>query len=183
MSDPEFPAKHTTTTVTTSNTNVQTNIRYDPLYARTLPGLLKCFQLVVDAIVFISVSCSKFSAQSFMSFMSAICGFGFWFTGILMMFYTFHIIEKFYKVPWLKIELVYCALWSLFLMIGSTVCAPNLSADVTIGFVSFFGYLNMCAYGYDAFLKFRGVQDGEIAQGTREVTSKTTSNQDNTVAY
>lgn len=47
MADPGFPGQHTTTTtVTTSNTNVQTNIRYDPSYIKTIPGMLKCAQIV-----------------------------------------------------------------------------------------------------------------------------------------
>lgn len=29
---------------------------------------------------------------------------------------------------------------------------------------AFFGFCAMVAYGYDAFLKFRGVQSGELAQ-------------------
>lgn len=47
MADQTFPNAHTTsTTVTTSNTRVQTDIRYDPSYIRTLPGMLKCAQIV-----------------------------------------------------------------------------------------------------------------------------------------
>lgn len=45
MADQGFPGQHTTT-VTSSNTTVQTNIRYDPLYIRTIPGMLKIAQIV-----------------------------------------------------------------------------------------------------------------------------------------
>ncbi len=45
--DPEarFPATHTTTT-TTATTSVVTDVRFDPSYVRTLPGTLKCAQMV-----------------------------------------------------------------------------------------------------------------------------------------
>uniref|UniRef100_T1HAD9 Uncharacterized protein n=1 Tax=Rhodnius prolixus TaxID=13249 RepID=T1HAD9_RHOPR len=77
MADPGFPGQHTTTTtVTTSNTNVQTNIRYDPSYIKTIPGMLKCAQI-------------------------------------------------------------------------------------------FFGYINTVIYGYDCYLKYKSIQNGEIAQGER----------------
>lgn len=36
----------TQTTVTQTSTTVQTNLRYDPTYVRTVPGALKCAQLV-----------------------------------------------------------------------------------------------------------------------------------------
>lgn len=47
MAEQGFPAEHTTsTTVTTSTTTVQTDIRYDPTYFRTVPGVLKCVEVV-----------------------------------------------------------------------------------------------------------------------------------------
>lgn len=51
MADPGFPPQHTTTTtVTSSSTTVQRNIRYDPLYIRTIPGILKIAQIVSKII-------------------------------------------------------------------------------------------------------------------------------------
>ena len=45
--DQGFPGQHTTTTtVTTTTTTTQPNIRFDPSYARTLPGILKIVQVV-----------------------------------------------------------------------------------------------------------------------------------------
>lgn len=46
MADQGFPGQHTTTTTVTSNTTVQTNIRYDPIYIKTIPGILKIVQIV-----------------------------------------------------------------------------------------------------------------------------------------
>lgn len=46
MADPGFPAQHTTTTTVTSNTTIQTDIRFDPSYIKTIPGILKIVQIV-----------------------------------------------------------------------------------------------------------------------------------------
>jgi hypothetical protein len=54
MADQGFPDQHTTTTVTSSNTTVQTNIRYDPLYIRTIPGILKVAQIVSNSFDMLS---------------------------------------------------------------------------------------------------------------------------------
>lgn len=45
--DQGFPGQHTTTTtVTTTTTTTQPNIRFDPIYVRTVPGILKVVQVV-----------------------------------------------------------------------------------------------------------------------------------------
>lgn len=46
MTDP-FPNQHTTTTtVQTSSTTVETTLRYDSSYVRTIPGMLKVAEIV-----------------------------------------------------------------------------------------------------------------------------------------
>lgn len=46
MGDPGFPAQHTTTTTVTSNTQVNTSIRYDKGVIRTRDGIIKIAQFV-----------------------------------------------------------------------------------------------------------------------------------------
>ena len=47
MNYPADPAMATTTTSTTvTETHVQTNLRWDPGYIRTIPGMLKVAQVV-----------------------------------------------------------------------------------------------------------------------------------------
>lgn len=47
MADPGFPNQHTTTTtVQTSSTTVETSLRFDQTYIRTIPGMLKIAQIV-----------------------------------------------------------------------------------------------------------------------------------------
>jgi len=175
MVDRGFPSQHTTTTtVETSNTTVHTNLRFDADYFRTIPGVIKCGEVVLNLIVFLSVAISQYSGGR-LGYMSFFCGLGFWVTGLLLVFYLFHAIEKFYKVPWLKIELIYSGIWALNLFIGSTMCAAYMGASAVFGVVAFLGYIVMILYGYDAFLKFRAVQSGEIAQGERRVEKTTTT--------
>lgn len=50
MADGGFPGQHTTTTTVTSNTTVQTNLRFDPSYIRTIPGILKVVQIVSNKL-------------------------------------------------------------------------------------------------------------------------------------
>lgn len=67
---------------------------------------------------------------------------GFWFTGILLVFYLFHIIEKFYKMPWLKIEFVFCALWTLlYLIAASLAVALRVEAYVAAGVSILMNYI------------------------------------------
>ncbi|RVE55164.1 hypothetical protein evm_000062 [Chilo suppressalis] len=48
MAEVSFPGQHTTTTTVTSSTVVQTNIRFDPQYLKTIPGILKVVQVILD---------------------------------------------------------------------------------------------------------------------------------------
>lgn len=173
MADQGFPGQHTTTTtVTATNTTVQTEIRYDPNYIRTMPGMLKCAQILANFLGFFCVAISGLALQA--NFFDTIAVTGFWFTGILLVLYLFHIVEKFYKIPWLKIELGFCALWTVFYLIAATLVAGLTTYSLAMGVAAFFGFCAMVVYGYDAFLKYQGVTSGEIAQGERHVT-KTTS--------
>ncbi|CAG9858215.1 unnamed protein product [Phyllotreta striolata] len=157
MADPGFPSQHTTTTtVETSNTTVTTTMRFDAGYIKTLPGILKCAQLLLNLLGFICILCSGIWANhtrgSFFNFVSM---FAFWFTAILLVLYLFHIVEKLYRIPWMKIEFVFCAVWTGFYLIASSLAVSFSHIE---GFVAagFFGFCAMIAYGFDAFLKYRG---------------------------
>lgn len=49
MAQQGFPGRHTTTTSVTQTT-VSPEIRFDPTYIRTIPGILKCACLVSKVI-------------------------------------------------------------------------------------------------------------------------------------
>ncbi|XP_072936496.1 CKLF-like MARVEL transmembrane domain-containing protein 4 [Epargyreus clarus] len=173
MAEVGFPGQHTTTTTVTSSTTVQTNIRFDASYLRTAPGILKVVQVACSLLGFICVQFSNLTFLSKSSYFSSISMIAFWFTGILLGFYLFHIVEKFYKIPWLKIEFVFCAVWTLLYLIGS-ILVLNIG-DKPHSAASFFGFTSTLAYAADALLKWRGARAGALAQGERVVSKQTTS--------
>ncbi|KAG5885798.1 hypothetical protein JTB14_031515 [Gonioctena quinquepunctata] len=136
--------------------------------------MLKCAQVVVNLIGFICIEASGYHADSsrgtYFNFVSMTA---FWFTGILLALYLFHIVEKLYKIPWLKIEFVFCALWTgLYLIAASLAVSYTIEAYIAAGF---FGFCGMVLYGIDAFLKFQGIKTGQLAQGERVISKQTTT--------
>lgn len=174
MADPNFPSRHTTTTTVTSNTAVQTDLRFDPSYIRTIPGMLKIGELVINLLGFICIEASgAFSYHSRGSWFNFVAMTAFWFTGFLLAFYLFHVIEKFFKIPWLKIEFGFCAIWTLFYLIAASLAAAFYVEAYSAA--AFFGFCGMVAYGFDAYLKFKAVQNGELAQGERVIRKETST--------
>lgn len=173
MADAGFPGQHTTTTTVTTNMTVQTNLRYDPTYIRTIPGMLKIAEIALNLIGFICIEASGYhSYHSRGAWFNTVAMFGFWFTGIMLAFYLFHVVEKFFKIPWLKIELIFCSLWVLFYLIAS--CLAVTFPHEAYAVAGFFGFCAMVVYGYDAYLKLNAVKNGELAQGERAVNKQTT---------
>ncbi|CAD0196480.1 unnamed protein product [Chrysodeixis includens] len=173
MAEVGFPGQHTTTTTVTSSTAVQTNIRFDPTYLKTIPGILKAIQVLFSLLGFICIQCSSFSFLGKSSYFSWISMIAFWFTGILLGFYLFHILEKFYKIPWLKIEFIFCALWSCLYLLAS-ILATTVH-DNPHSAAAFFGFVATLVYAADAYLKYTAVRAGGLAQGSRVVSKQTTS--------
>ncbi|KAJ8929300.1 hypothetical protein NQ314_018007, partial [Rhamnusium bicolor] len=180
MADSGFPGQHTTTTtVQTSNTTIETTIRFDPSYIRTVPGILKIAavvrkMLVLSLLGFICIEASGvFSYHTRGSWFNFVAMTGFWFTGILLALYLFHIVERFYRIPWLKIEFLFCAIWALFYLIASCL-AVTFAVEAYIA-AGVFGFLAMVVYGIDAFLKLKAIQSGQLAQGERVISKQTTT--------
>ena len=95
---------------------VNLGLRWDPSYIKTIPGMLKIGQVILDSIVFICVMCSgsyfrNISTGAWTDFVAMT---GFWVSGILLIFYLLHVMEKFHVIPWLTIEMGFCCLWSFF---------------------------------------------------------------------
>ena len=78
---------------------------------------------ILNLLGFICIEVSAFSYHSRGSYFIFCSMTGFWFTGILLLFYLFHIIEKFYRIPWLKIEFGFCAVWTVLYLIASCLAA------------------------------------------------------------
>lgn len=166
MMEQGFPGQHTTTTtVTTSTTTIQPTIRFDPSYARTVPGILKVVQVVLNLLGFICVTVSVFSSHSRGAWFNTVAMGGFWFTGIVLVLYLFHFVEKFSKIPWLKIEFVFCTVWTVLYLLAASLVADFARNTEAFGVAAVFGFCAMVAYGYDAWLKYHASRSGALAQG------------------
>lgn len=114
---------------------------------------------------FICITVSSQSSHSRGGWFNTVAMGGFWFTGILLVLYLFHIIEKFSKIPWLKIEFIFCTIWTVFYLLAASLAADYARYTEAFGVASFFGFCAMVAYGYDAWLKFNAAKSGALAQG------------------
>lgn len=52
---------------------------------------------------------------------------GFWVSGILLVLYLFHVVERFYGIPWIQAEMIYCAVWTIGYFIAS-ICVATYAA-------------------------------------------------------
>ena len=142
------------------------------MYIQTIPGILKAVVIALNLIGFICIEVSKFSHHSRGEFFNFVAMSGFWFSGLMLIFYIFHVVEKFFRIPWLKIEFGFYALWTLLYLIAS--CLAVFFGTSAYTAAGFFGFLAMVVYGYDAFLKYGLIRAGAIAQGNRTVEQTTT---------
>ena len=122
----------------------------------------------MDLIGFICLMCASayWRSVSTGNWFSFVAMTGFWTTGALLIFYLLHVIEKFHVIPWLLIETGFCAIWSFFFFTtGLDTAVKASNAGAAFGAASFFAFLGMVIYGYDAFLKYKGYRAGQLAQG------------------
>ncbi|XP_041974688.1 CKLF-like MARVEL transmembrane domain-containing protein 4 [Aricia agestis] len=154
-----------------SNVVFRTETRFDPSYIRTVPGIIKVAVIVLDLLGFICIQSSAFWWNPRGVYFNIVAHLGLWFSGILLLLYLFHVVEKYHNIMWLKIELIVCGIISFLYLIASTIVLAYGSAGYSAA--GFFGYLAMVLYGFDAFLKARAMQAGDLAQGTRVTTKQT----------
>ncbi|CAL4092069.1 unnamed protein product [Meganyctiphanes norvegica] len=165
MQDPGFPGQHTTTTGPMGG--MAPNIHFDPTYIKTIPGILKAVQLLLNLIGYIcAMVCPDHSSSNWFSFVSMTA---FWVTGILLVLYLMHILERFPMVPWLMLEFGYCAVFTFFYLTCASATAASGADDPAFGAAAFFGFAAMIAYGVDTFFKFKAWRGGEMAQGSQQV--------------
>ncbi|XP_014203309.1 CKLF-like MARVEL transmembrane domain-containing protein 4 [Copidosoma floridanum] len=161
----------THTSQVNSPTNTQSSgsvsIRYDPSYLHTLPGRLKITELVLNVVGFIFVVASIISHHGRCSWFNTVAMIGFWTTGILLTFYVFHIVEKFNRIPWLKIEFIFCAIETVGYLLASALIAALASSSESLGVAAFVGFISMCVYGFDCWEKFKAMRNGDWPQGQK----------------
>jgi hypothetical protein len=140
------------------------NNRLDMCYLYTISGILKMVQILLNLTNTIAISFSKTVALPHgISFLVVSVG-GFFITGILLGCHTFCPYVMHSRIPWLKIEFIYCCLWTVCSAVVASVAADVGRIDEAFFVSSVFAYLSMIAYGYDTFLKFSDVYSGDSAQ-------------------
>jgi len=171
--DPESALPSTHRTYTTTTTTIDTTVRFDPSYVRSLPGTLKVGQLVLNLLGFICVSVARNSRAHNANWFSFVSMGGFWITLILLLLFLFHIIEKLHFIPWLLAETVYCAIWTFIYFTAATAVSSMSNYEGVFIAAAVFGYIAMLVYGFDAYLKYISWKAGELAQGNRKTTTTT----------
>ncbi|CAB3231564.1 unnamed protein product [Arctia plantaginis] len=171
MAYPSHPPPAPPQTMGSTNTVFNKETRFDLSYITTLPGVIKIVVLVLNLIGFICIQCSAFRSNGRGVYFSLVTHVGFWFSGILLLLYLFHVVEKYHNIKWLKIEMIaYIVMVFLYVIASTIVVAFGAAAYSAAGF---FGYLAMVVYGVDAFIKYKALKAGELAQGQRVVTKQT----------
>ncbi|CAH0726390.1 unnamed protein product, partial [Brenthis ino] len=155
------------------STNVifRTDIRFDSNYIKTIPGMVKAAVIVLNLLGFICIQSSAFWSNGRGVYFNIVAHLGLWFSFILLMMYLFHVVEKYHNFMWLKVEMIACGVLAFLNLISSTIVVAFGSAGYSAA--GFFGYLAMVLYGFDAFLKARAMQAGELAQGSRVINKQT----------
>ncbi|XP_049872210.1 plasmolipin-like [Pectinophora gossypiella] len=132
-------------------------LRFDKGYVTTMPGILKVVQLLCNLIGFI---CIKVAWGVWVSsiFYNLLYWIGIIITGFILLAYTFHMVEKYDRWPWLKLEFFYCCGVALSYIILS-IFATTIGESVGYA-VGFFGLCAIIAYGFDGFLKYKAWKRG-----------------------
>ncbi|XP_026490561.2 proteolipid protein 2 [Vanessa tameamea] len=131
-------------------------LRFDKGYWKTMPGILKIVELVCNIVGFICIKISWAWLSAI--FYNILYWVGNIITAFLFLMYTFHFVEKYDRWPWHKLEFFYCLAMSLS-YIGTSIFATTLGESVGYA-VGFFGLCAIIAYGFDAYLKYKGWKRG-----------------------
>ncbi|CEF68146.1 Marvel domain-containing protein [Strongyloides ratti] len=143
-------------------------IHLDLDYLKTLSGMLKCIEIALCFLTFITVIGGGpyyYNGATWASFVSSV---GLMITTILLIFYLFHVVDKFTNVPWIVSEMVYCFMFSMFFFLaGSALALASMQYKLSAGWAiaSFFAFCAMVAYAFDCYLKFLSWKKGEKAVG------------------
>ncbi|XP_034829107.1 CKLF-like MARVEL transmembrane domain-containing protein 4 [Maniola hyperantus] len=151
--------------VGSTNVVFRTETRFDPSYLKTPPGMMKVTVVVLNLLGFICIQSSAFWSNGRGVYFNIVAHLGLWFSGVLLLMYLFHVVEKYHNFMWLKVEMIACGILTFLNLIASTIVVAFGSAAYSAA--GFFGYLAMVVYGFDTFFKTRAIKEGELAQGTR----------------
>lgn len=162
-----------TTTVTSGPVD---EIRPDPTYVRTIPGILKIVEILLDILVLICASIDNWYAigGGWVQFVSASALIT---TVILFIFHFFHIISRI-PGPIVFIEFIYYCVYVFLYLIAAIVAAVRAPYAGSIGAAAFFCFAALAVYAVDTFFLYRGwrvVQHPHTTSGTAVSTATTTT--------
>ena len=114
-----------------TETHVQTNLRWDPGYIKTVPGGLKTAGVLLSLVCFLCAMCAPphLKEQPLGEWFIFTAMTAFWVSAVLLIMYLVHAIEKFHVIPWLMIEFGFCALWSFFFFTAALAFAVEVSGS------------------------------------------------------
>ncbi|XP_065202126.1 uncharacterized protein LOC135832667 [Planococcus citri] len=162
-----FPGQHTTTTTISSTTEAQINpnIRFDRDYLSKIDGQIRILEIVLSCIALFFIAYANTYTPDRTTFLETVCVSAIWWNTIFVIFYLFHVIEKFYKIPWLIVEAISAVSFgALFFLCGLLSIAWIFTYSAFI--VMLFAAVVLTAlFAYDAYLKWLAIQEGQIAQG------------------
>ncbi|XP_074645398.1 plasmolipin-like [Tubulanus polymorphus] len=163
MADP-MPTSYETNTTTTTKSS--TNIGFHKEYLKTIPGILKIVEIVLDLIIIICVSIVYMRASGWFGFLygSAIV-----LTIILFASFLFGLIYKM-PGPWPLFVFVFYLVYTILFLITSIVLAVYGWVDASIAAACFFSFAATAVYAVDTFFMFR-----EWRNGPTVIASTTTS--------
>ncbi|KAF2901353.1 hypothetical protein ILUMI_04832 [Ignelater luminosus] len=119
-------------------------------YVKTLPGIIKIAQEVMNFIGMICVAATGMSARGDAFIACSVIALIV--TALLLASYIFQIIAKL-QIPWYKIEFFYCVIWVIFYIVVSSLVAASGSGGYIAGGI--FGFLAAILYAADAYHKYR----------------------------
>jgi hypothetical protein len=159
-------------TFTTSSTthSIRPEIRFDTDYLRTFHGVLKGIALVLGIINVIIIATAVWYGSN--GFFNSVIGLSWWYTLVMLVFFLFHIPEKYYTLPWLPIEIGAICIITLLYFIASLMVILTSTAVHTVAGV--FGFITTAVYAYSGYLKFQAWKNGELAQGSLTHSSTVT---------
>ncbi|KAK3732041.1 hypothetical protein RRG08_026428 [Elysia crispata] len=170
--------QNTQETTTTSTIAYIWKIPIDKTYVKSIIGILKVVAAVLSLIAFICVASGRSencddkysSTYNYFEFVSISAFF------TLLIFWMIHTItlssRLFFKlVPWLLVDLIYCAVYIVFYFIANCVLAAQSCGKDNNKAGTAFGFFVLFCYGGNAFLGFRDWQSSR-QQRPADTTAK-----------
>ncbi|XP_055346441.1 uncharacterized protein LOC129593945 isoform X4 [Paramacrobiotus metropolitanus] len=173
-----------------STSIVKAKTYLDINYIKTFSGILKIIELVLilTAVILAAAAWSiRYSYRPFwhwwrqcthiecrMEFpihcecLNIVTSTGFLITLILLFLYFSRLIKPERHVGWLFVEAIYCGIVAVLLCTAGAFMIPYTDIDNVQGVCTAFYWLAMCAYGADAFFKFKSWRTGQAAPGMIE---------------